>query len=227
MFAFLLTAVAFRWAAQTAPAPSPRFSPSIRIYNGIRPGSDSALDLVLDGDPVAHGVRRGSISGPYKPNSEWHGTLVVRKAGQGEDLLDLRLDTAGMDNIVVLLGDPAETLDSVNLTVKSIPEADEQPRLYILNAVSRPESFDSVDVYVLKPGDELADARPTVSKVAYKATQIIPVVPGTYRIVVTKDGAKDVLAQTADFEAKVLQRVAAIVVPGASNDAVRIERIDL
>ncbi len=203
-----------------------RFLPSIRICNAVL-GAKSRLDFLLDGSIVAEQVEGGTVIGPLRPNSEWHETLSVRQAGQAESLLHVSLDTAGQDHIVVVTRGADEEMHFADLSIKSIPEADGAPRIYFLNDLQPSEEVDSVDVYVLAKRDSLDSAHPAVRGITRKSPQIIPEVPGTYKIIVTPMDSKDVLAESMPFEAGVQNRIAVIVVSGPEGSPERIISISL
>lgn len=188
-------------------------NPSIRIYNAARCGPDVKLDYLLDGAPVATAIAGDSISGPFIPKDPKKATLAIRKAAATDSLLEVPLDASAADHVLVLCGDPEKGLEYADLSVKLAPEADQQPRINVVSAIPADEAGGPVDVYVIKPNDKIDTATPMAKALAYKASASIPMPPGTYTIITTKAGAKDIIATSDLIDARLLDRRAAILIP--------------
>jgi hypothetical protein len=226
-FISLLGALALLQAGQDTSKTIAKPGPTIRIYNAAHCGPDVKLDYLLDGEPVVSALAADSISGPFSPKDPKKALLAIRKSGATESLLELPVDASTSDHVLVLVGDPEKKLECADLSIKLLPEADGQPRINVLSAIPKDEQGGDVDIYVLGANDKADSAMPMAKAIAYKASASIPVPPGTYTVVVTKAGSKDVIATSEPIEAKAKDRRAAILIPKLGENPDKVVFVSL
>lgn len=195
-FASLIATVVALQAGQFAILAQQQKGPTIRVYNAIQAGSDVRLDLWLDGAKVADGVAPESLSGPFVPTNETNARLVVKKPDGQIGVLELPVTLSGKDHVLVLLGKPEAKVDCVDVAVPEVAIGTDRPQINLVNAIPESISGGPVDVYVLGMDATLNTADPTSKGVGYEWSSSTSVRPGSYTIVVTKAGTKDVIAKS-------------------------------
>src|SRR5579859_2474090 len=70
-------------------------TPSIRIYNAVRSDKDVKLDLLLDNAAIGKDVGPDMLSGPFKLKDPKSATVIVKKAGDSNNLTQKQIDVAG------------------------------------------------------------------------------------------------------------------------------------
>jgi len=223
----LLATVALLQAGQVTTQTSRKPGPNVWIYNAVQSGPEVKLDLLLDGASVASAVSNDSLSGPFSPKDPKAAVVAVRKAEGTASLLEVPLNTTETDHVLALVGDPDKKVDFVDLGIKITPETNGQPRISVLSAIPKDDAGDDIDIYVLGANDKVESVQPAAKAIAYKAAAAIPVAPGTYTIVVTKTGAKDILAQSDAVEFKAKDRKAVIALPKTPDRADKLAVVSL
>jgi len=202
-------------------------STTIRIYNATQSAPDAKLDILLDGAPVASAVAADTLAGPFTPKDPPNAKLAFKKPQGAANLLELPVDAADKDHVLVLLGDPDKTLDIADLVVKPAPGAEGKTSINILSAIPKEDAGDDIDVYVLGAEDKLDAAMPTAKGVSFNSAASVDLAPGTYTVVVTKTGAKDILAQSEAIDAKANTREAVLALPKGAGKADKVFVVNL
>ncbi len=196
--------------------------PKIRIFNAVQAQQDLRLDFWLDGARVASDVASSGMSGPFTAAGPAAARLIVRREGGTPDMLDLNVTLSGRDHLLILVGNPDTKLSCVDVAPAPPTGNDDRPQVDFVNAIGRSNPSAAVDLYLLATGDKLSDCQPKSSDVAFAYSAAAAVPPGTYTVVATRAGTKEIVAQSEPVYVAKGKRKIAVVLPqtGGATDSI-------
>ena len=183
-FTILLAAAALSACSDNSPTPEGRLR-----FVDVSPDAP-LLSLVLDGDTVAGNLAYLGSSEYLEVPAGGH-VMQVADAEASTTLIDQDVTVADETDYTVLVGDTLRSIKALVLTDNnSTPAAG----TFKVRAVHAAPHAGPVDVYVTDPDADLTFATPLANHVIFG--QVLPYVQtnaGTYQILVTTNGTKNVL----------------------------------
>lgn len=214
VLSLIVALVTLQGGAQVGKQIPQKPNPTLRVYNATRSDKDIKLDLILDDSAVATGIAADSLSGPFTPKNLTSATLSVRKGGETKSLIDKPITLGGNDHVLVVTGDPDQTLEVSDVSVGPMISTDQQAHLAIFNALPK-GTTDTWDVYVVAADGKIDTAEPMAKGVTSMPVSVA-MAPSNSKVVVTRADSKTPVAESAPLDIKAMDRKVVLLAPGAS-----------
>lgn len=189
----------------------PQNSVDVRLFNAVV--NAEPLDLLVDEDPKSTNVAFGS-AGPYANFAFGSRQVKVRPTAGGDALASGEANFGPNGAYTMIAHGPRSAVILVPMNEDNTQVAANRIRLRLANLA--PES-PSLDLYVT-PGTDISAATPSLGGIPYTAVgSYINFDPGSYAIVLTESGTKNVLFQAPpqEFTAGTKATIAALPSTGA------------
>jgi len=177
--------------------------PTVRVYDATKCGAQFLVDQASVCMP--ENDRLGPPLATRDPKSV---AFAVRDL-HSRRLIQQVEDLAQSDHVFIVSGDVLRRVGLVDLTVKLEPLVYGQAQVSIVNALP---CAGYTDIYLLGPNDSLEDSQPWARPVTPTSTITAILQPGTYHVVMTRCGTKDVVSRSRPFRLEPGERKAAFAV---------------
>lgn len=154
------------------------------------------VDVLVDGKTVLTDVAYGTGS-EYLKVKAGSRKIEVRATGTSDDVINVTVTLDKNNYYTAMATNFLANISPVLLTDDHTAPPSGQVKARLVHAAP---SAPSVDIYVVAPGTDITDLSPTVNNVAFgTATSYLTVPAGSYQVLITPTGTKDIAIDTGSI----------------------------
>jgi hypothetical protein len=154
------------------------------------------VDVLVDGKTVLTDVAYGTGSDYLKVKAGSR-KIEVRATGTSDDVINVTVTLDKNNYYTAMATNFLANISPVLLTDDHTAPPSGQVKARLVHAAP---SAPSVDIYVVAPGTDITDLSPTVNNVAFgTATSYLTVPAGSYQVLITPTGTKDIAIDTGSI----------------------------